>query len=229
MKHDEAKQVFDGLMLGDGHLSIGAGTQNARLRLSVTKEEQLDWLYLAKDALGALGVEVSPVYPQLRPDGTFDLWSPSLPLLTEEYCRWYGPNGRPKSVPSDLRLTPVTLAHWFMGDGSTSFANNRVMLAIASCAFGHAGNLKLQGLLLRDTGIAMGVYGARKKKRGKDYWRLQTGDSTTVNRFFDLVEPHVLPSFRVKVKRPWLMVMGRPRRDALVGPFIWQDGGWVKK
>src|SRR6185369_10572698 len=53
---------------------------------------------------------------RLMPERQYDLLRTlNYAEFVREHARWY-PNGR-KIVPRDLHLSPVTLNHWFCGDG----------------------------------------------------------------------------------------------------------------
>lgn len=151
--------------------------------------------------------------------------SKSSPLLTDLYNRWFGPPSGPRrKVPKGLQLTPLTLAHWFESDGSTALEQgNLVRLVIRPCQFGREGNLKLQKLL-ESIGIKARLRRSYDKRYNTECWYLVINDASTVNRFLDMVEPHIHPRYSDKVKRPWLKVLtvgGKRVR----GKFVWRGGG----
>lgn len=207
MDKNEAQQVFDGAMLSDGRITPKKGSHNARFDMRQTVDHA-DWLYDVKEAFKALGIRV-PCMGVATSQGwgrklQMRLSTGSSPYLTLQRHRWYGPNGE-RLVPGDLILTPVTLANWFAGDGSTSWDSRNANLAhlgLSTVRFGLEGNLQLQALLLRDLGIELKVW---RTGREGEFCYLGAGRIATINRFLDIVELHLPASFLYKVKRPYLL------------------------
>lgn len=210
MDRKDAQSILNGLMLGDGSLDLRGGG-NAYFRLarqaSNKEEEEKAHNYLSgiAEALRTLGVELSPNQPTTRAVGDkkmIDLWSRSSPLLTDLYNRWISPtNGPKRKVPKNLRLTPRTLTAWFESDGCTLKRGNSVTLELHSCQFGLEGNVQLRKLL-EGIGITTNLHRRWDRRTNKEYWSLCTSKASNVNRFLDMVEPHIHPLYRYKVKRP---------------------------
>lgn len=152
--------------------------------------------------------------------------SKSSPLLTDLYNRWFGPPSGPRrKVPDGFQLTPLTLAHWFESDGSITLEQgNLVRLVIRPCQFGREGNLKLQKLL-ENVGIKARLRRSYDKRYNTECWYLVINDASTVNRFLDMVEPHIHPRYSDKVKRPWLKVLTVGGKQVR-GKFVWRGGDW---
>lgn len=108
------RELLDGLMLGDGSLQLRG---NARYRHSCKEREYLEWL---KEELKSHGIDFTEkVYE--KPNGygtgfTYQIYSRVNKTLTDEHKRWY-PEGT-KRVPDDIKITPVTLKEWYIGDGT---------------------------------------------------------------------------------------------------------------
>lgn len=121
--------------------------------------------------------------------------------LLEIYRRWYQyKNGKlTKIVPVDLKLTPITLLHWFLDDGSTSWRKDRVKqvrLIFCSESFTKAENEflceQIKGFGLRST---------IKKCPSGTGWRIGIGQSSVAD-FFDLIGSCPVESMRYKWKVP---------------------------
>jgi len=205
-------EVLDGLMLGDGNLRLDH--INARFRIGKSGEEYMDYLRHISEILQEAGVNVSPGYPKVsqKLDARGNryaycfLTTLSSPPLTYHFWRWYMPNTYTrkfnKVIPWDLKLSPISIAYWFMDDGSTSWSkgpNNRVNLTLASDSFTRFENDRLQEHLKR-VGITLGV-----QSNSIGGWHLASMNISRINEFLDIVEPYILPCYRYKVKRPWYL------------------------
>ena len=110
----------------------------------------------------------------------------SLPELTPYYRRFYG-SGM-KVIPDDVELLPLTLAVWFMDDGSRS----RRAVYLNTQQFDLASQERLLGELWSQWGIAASL------NRDKHYHRIRISVAGTV-RLARLIEPHLLPEFWYKL------------------------------
>jgi len=229
MTFNEAEQVFDGVMLSDGGLVREKPTHLARFNMglsdrAIPANEFLVYLECIADALRCLGVEISPGYPKLadRVSKGIPYTEAVLSTLTSEYLtiehdRWY-PGFASKEVPEDLNLTPIVLAFWFMGDGSSSF-DKRIgpgRLSSARVGIKHPDfyhrtvyvRLCTEGFnigsveLLEEKLHSLGIYTTRMHRqisKGSGITiRLRQG---SVDKFMNMVEPYILAPYEYKVKR----------------------------
>jgi hypothetical protein len=109
----------------------------------------------------------------------------SLPELTPFYRQFYV--GRRKVIP-ELVLAPLTMAVWFMDDGSRS--RNAVYLNTQQ--FDMKSQMRLL-LLLKEQ---WGILGSLNKD--KCYKRIRLSVEST-KRFAQVIEPHLLQEFRYKL------------------------------
>jgi hypothetical protein len=110
----------------------------------------------------------------------------SLPLFTAYYNRFYM-YGK-KCIPNDLKLNPLSLAVWFMDDGSrirSAFYLNTQQFTLLEQQF-------LQDLLLKTFGFNSAL------NRDKTYFRIRisTESSKSMQK---LIEPYVVPCIRYKL------------------------------
>lgn len=112
----ELVELIDGLLLGDGCLSKTSKDKNARYEHSCKCKEYIEFI---KTELLKHGIDFSnKIYE--KPNGyntgiTYQMCSRVNEFLTMQYNRWYS-NGK-KIVPQDIAISPISLKHWYIGDG----------------------------------------------------------------------------------------------------------------
>lgn len=205
-----ALQIFDGVMLSDGTLCLSsARSTNPGFKLALSGWNHLDWISCVQSALGTLNIS-SKVHTSLsRSKGKAyeycQVRSNTSLFLTQQKRRWY-PNGI-KEVPIDLCLTPISLAHWFMGDGSSTWNNFNhdagVTADFATQNFSpySIDRLEHQLELLGLTHLSRRDY----SKRSSSKENFAVGIvvlGASLEPLMDLVEPYILPSYKYKIKRP---------------------------
>lgn len=204
MNSDRADQIIDGTMLSDGAFRKPRRvTHNSYFYLNQSYGGlHLDWVLSVKEAFETVGLSFSDSTPFIEPRVSqgrkhkfCSLWSRYSIEATRCYNRWYS-DGH-KVVPGDLILTPVTIANWFMGDGSSSWFNsNLVAVNFATHGLGRQGVLRLVGMLM-DCGIKT------RCGQNKGYPVIFITTTEDVASLMSMIEPHILPSYHYKVKRPW--------------------------
>jgi recombination protein RecA len=109
----------------------------------------------------------------------------SLPELTPLYRRFYP--DKHKVVPRDLTLDPLSLAVWFMDDGSKSYR----ALYLNTQQFDVASQMRLVELLRNEWSVKTSL------NRDKQYLRIRIAVES-VARFKEIIAPHVLEGFQYK-------------------------------
>lgn len=100
--------------------------------------------------------------------------------------KWY------KILPSDVKITPITLTKWYEGDGTTRKDKIRGGMKLASHSFSKEENERLRDMLA-ELGIEVGVY-------VKDlHWWLETGAIGSANRLLDLIRPYIHECYQYKI------------------------------
>ena len=180
--------------------------------MSIPTDKLLAYLENIKSILEEIGVHVSQTYPKSskaiyhRTNTAYDycrIISASSYYLFLECRKWYGETG-PKEVPEDLMLTPISLAYWFMGDGSscrpkTENHKDTTIVKFATHAFSlHSIDLLVDKL--RSIGLLT-------TKPSKDK-RVKVGSGMSlvlsqysVDAFTSLIDPYVIEPYRYKIKR----------------------------
>lgn len=203
---DVQQSIIDGSLLGDGYISKN-GTSNAKNSSFVKKQkrtfrDKLEWLY---DKLLPYSVNIHDNTDK-RPGhsngtitrGTNDavrlpisiMYTSQHAIFNQYRKRWYTPEGI-KTVPRDLLLTPLTVAVWYMDDGSNSPGFNHAFLSTN-------GFTREECVFLCDKLQLLGIgCNIKPDGQGKPVIRI---DSRWYGNFIDMVRPYFLfPSMQYKV------------------------------
>jgi hypothetical protein len=178
------RSLIIGSLLGDGYVRIVKGRRNAFLEINhaYSMKEYVDWKYeILKD------IVISP--PKARKGNgnriAYRFFTRQHPEITELFNLFYK-NGK-KIIP-DFKLDPISLAVWYMDDGSkcgtSSYYLNTQQFSIED----------QQKLIeyLRKFGIES------KLNKDKEYWRIRMIMSSVPN-FINLVQPSIVPSLQYKI------------------------------
>lgn len=97
-----------------------------------------------------------------------------------------------KQVPSDLVLTPISLAFWYMDDGSLSHGEGQIDRAsFAACSFSQTSVINLVAAMNK-----IGLNPAIQGQPGRFRLNLNTNDAEL---FFLMIAPYVHPSLQYKL------------------------------
>lgn len=221
MELSKAEEILEGTIMSDA--SIVRKTSSCLFSMCSGGREHIDWLMTAYWALRALGINCS--LPRLyyimykgKPYSRYILLSRIHPLLATQRLRWYP--GDVKDVPEDIKLTPLSLACEFMGDGSSWYNNRNPEIGVAAelCTMSYTvrgieiieDRLRLLGI----THLSRAVYSRCSKANGTSGIGIRIlGPS--IGQLMDIIEPHMVSSFKYKVKRP-----GSKARTSLAFPKL---------
>jgi lambda repressor-like predicted transcriptional regulator len=191
----ELSELIDGLLLGDGSISKGG-------RLSITQNgHRSPWVLKIRVQLETFGikckVKTTPVKKKLinerecftkeglRLDTNRYYW------LRDQRTRWY-PNGI-KIVPKDINLSSVSIANWYMGDGTLCKANYTADFCTDSFTVNDVDFLiaKLANFNIH----------AAKTPRRKSF-RIRVSGIQNLDKLKQLIEPHIHQCFVYKIDFP---------------------------
>jgi hypothetical protein len=181
----EQKSLIIGTILGDGYLRIIPGRKNAFLEInhSANQKDYVDWKYKILKT-------VTKSRPKLRNGNggriAYRFYTKCSPEITDLFRTFYK-NGK-KFIPDRLGISELSLAVWFMDDGSKS----RNTLYLNTQQFAHADQIKLQNLLKEKFGIDS------KINRDKIYERIRIATSSA-KKFCDLIRPYIPKSMEYKL------------------------------
>lgn len=189
----EQKEIIYGTMLGDGYVRppgkivIAQGVKQ-RAYLEWKREKLLPFITRTEpDLIPAPGGPYSA-------DGTLTYYSVTHPWVKELRQKMYG-SGRKALYPEWLEaLTPLSLAVWFMDDGSSNRYDKTMV--ISSLSFTYEENAELCRLLERRWDIWGKVYHAKRAMYG-----LRFG-AEAATHLRELIAPLIPPFMAYKVKAP---------------------------
>jgi len=127
---DEAKQIIEGELLGDGCIPKPRGKAGATFTYGTANKQYRDWLAAWFKEQGY----TLNVYEYTQ-DADRDGWGENMSYRFDTHTffslmnirkEWY-PNGK-KIVPDSFSLTPLSLRHWFIGDGSHPKDSDQIIL-----------------------------------------------------------------------------------------------------
>ncbi|MBI3558936.1 hypothetical protein HY085_00935 [Candidatus Gottesmanbacteria bacterium] len=178
----EQKEILVGVLLGDG--AMRKKTQALlEINHSIKQKELVDWLYAKfKDFVGTA--------PKARLGNgnrvAYRFTTRSLPVFTQFYDWFFKDKG--KIIPGNLEITPLTLACWYMDDGSCCDRD----IYLNSQQFNQEEQEKLCLLLQKQQNIQASL------NKDKIYWRIRI-KKASVQKFMDLIREYMLPSFNYKL------------------------------
>ena len=179
---EEQKSILIGTLLGDGTMRK---KKNAHLEInhSFAQKALVDWIFSKFCSL----VTTPPKWR--KGNGRREAYrfaTQKLPILTPFYNQFYR-NGK-KVIPSDLKLNPLSLAVWFMDDGSKTYSS----VYLNTQQFNLDEQMQLIDILRNQFGIESTL------NKDKIYYRIRIR-SKSIKIFINLVEQFVLKEFRYKI------------------------------
>jgi hypothetical protein len=179
------RSVIIGTLLGDGYLRIVSGRANAFLEInhSITQKEYVDWKYEMLKSVCKSG----PI--QRKGNGkriAYRFTTRQSEEFTSLYQTFYQ-SGK-KIIPEILEIDPISLAVWFMDDGSKCRESD---VYLNTQQFDVDDQKKLISFM-RKWGIESTL------NRDKIYWRIRIKKSS-IKTFFKIISPYIIPSMNYKI------------------------------
>lgn len=219
MNEKEAMQAYRGTILGDGNLQLDGGDAQFRMsfsdnrrdlvqRVLIPVEDLLEFLSnFVIEVLAPLGVKSCTGHPRVNPYAGKDKkgrWLPGVYLATKtsklntELYREYYSSGK-KAIPEGFALTNILLARYFMLDGNSKWDNRGgPNVGVSLCTQGfdlHSVEL-FEGQLYK-LGVSTGRAQYKVEKGAGIEITILAGSS---DYFTSIVDPHVIPPYRYKIK-----------------------------
>nr|YP_009105633.1 putative LAGLIDADG endonuclease [Xylochloris irregularis]YP_009105673.1 putative LAGLIDADG homing endonuclease [Xylochloris irregularis]AIT94374.1 putative LAGLIDADG endonuclease [Xylochloris irregularis]AIT94375.1 putative LAGLIDADG homing endonuclease [Xylochloris irregularis] len=191
------KQVLIGTLLGDASLQWSESKARTTCRVRFVQKNKA---YI--DHLSHVFSPFVATPPQLRKDA--DVWY----FNTRQYAsfRFYGllfydKTTNKKIIPRSIQrwLTPVSVAYWFMDDGSAKWRNQSSGVRFCTDCFEEEDVRRLAKALALAFGVKTSVVRARQSLRIE-----VSGQGDNGFRFGRAILPHILPEMRDKVPPRWL-------------------------
>ena len=179
--------LITGKLLGDGSLE-DRSLANSRLQIrhSIKQKEYVDWCYMHLKEFAVSKPKQNRFSYYFR--------SKSLPMFTKLRKIWYV-NGK-KILPLHIKFTPLVISIWYMDDGSIKSRFHKTVL-LNTHSFSKISLKRLQKVLLDRYGVKTTL---RKQREGIQIYII----SETIDKFLNIIEPHILPSMRYKLPEVWL-------------------------
>lgn len=200
--NNKQKEFIDGTILGDA--CYRAPNKSGELGRLVVKQslKQKEWFDIKYNILKQFGgynmhedaSTQSICGRSCKSSGSIGFAVSSNPSWTIERNRWYI-NGI-KEVPNDINLTPLSIATWYMDDGSIGATHERLVLCTDS---------------FNDTSIAILRRELVKYNINSNIWNIKRGNSNkrivisnngtdlSAFNFFDLICKYIIPSMQYKL------------------------------
>lgn len=178
--------IITGLLLGDGHLETQNSGRTYRLKVEhgALQRDYVEWLF------GELRewIPATAPYMKLRKSGVVNY---GFTTYSHEVLCFYGQQfyeGKKKVIPAliERMLTPLSLAIWFMDDGSRKSAKHRTYI-IHSLGYSKEDLLRVQDTLQKKFGLNVALH----QQRGR-YWRLYI-PSESARMFEQLTKEYIRP------------------------------------
>lgn len=178
---EKQKSLIEGCLLGDGYMRCKT---NAHLQIthSIKQKDYVDWKYQV------LSEFVLTPPKSYKGNGTrigYRFFTRSLPIFTNYFFRFYK---KQKIIPRNLNLTALTLAVWYMDDGSKS---------------GRSCYLNTQNFTSADQEFLISILQKKynlqaRRDKDKKYFRLRFTFEDS-QKFVRIIEPYILPSMQYKI------------------------------
>jgi len=188
----------DGFLLGDGCINFKKKSfMGARFVMGSTEPQWTE--YAIKELTPYCPSKPKPIGEicERRPNKSWESRTLTHPDIVAQAKRWY-PKGV-KIIPPDVRITPVSLLLWYLGDGSlhNNFSINNTVVRFATCAFTPKDIEDVLLPKLKELGIDC------VRTRSKNDVSLKTG---SIGRFFEIIgNKSPFEAYQYKFEMPsWL-------------------------
>jgi len=187
------REIIVGLLLGDGHLETQNNGKTFHLKVehSINQKVYVDWLYVKLRNLVLTSPQSKKQIIEGKKYEKYWFNTVSLPSF-----RFYGQQFYPKEekvIPKIISrpVTPLSLAIWFMDDGSRKSNVHRALI-LNTQGFDQASIDVIQDVLLKKFNIATTL---RKQKEGNQIYI----PATQVEKFISLIKSHIISSMKYKL------------------------------
>jgi hypothetical protein len=187
------RQIVTGLLLGDGYLEFDKfKASRLQIKQSERKKGYVLWLY-------SNFVEFVRTQPKQRLDTRQWYFSTRSIKEFEWWRKTFYQNGK-KIVPEniiELVDNPITLAVWFMDDGSLDYRiQSHYSFTFSTDSFSVEDVKLLQDTLLKNFGVESSIQ--TPSSRGKKYTKLYIGKNGR-DKFLETIKPYILKCFAYKL------------------------------
>jgi tRNA-binding EMAP/Myf-like protein len=184
------KSILTGIMLGDGSYGLN-NEKSASVSFSHKKSHEKYIDYTLK-CLGSIAGNKQSEYTSGYGTRMCKARTVSSHLIYKEFNKWFNENNN-KIVPNNIELNPISLAFWYMDDGSishTELQKDRALFAV--CGFDEASIDNL----VKAFDIQLGI--KAEKYISDSYWRIRL-NAKEADKLFKLIAPYICAPMAYKL------------------------------
>lgn len=133
---EEQKQVLYGALLGDGSLILHKNGKNAIFSYTSKSKQHVEYVSNSfKKYWSGEGIKLCTYYDSRtnKEYCRYVMRTYTNEFFTDEYKKWYK-NGT-KTIPKDLRLTPLMCKIWYIGDGGICHSHKSEWIKLSTQCF----------------------------------------------------------------------------------------------
>ena len=191
---DRHREIITGLLLGDGHLETQNRGRTFRLKVEHSKHQKdyVDWLYQQLN-----NMVLTPPQSKLQTVAGKVYEKYWFSTISSGALRFYAQQfylSRRKVVPKMIAklVTPLSLAVWFMDDGSLKSRFHRARIINTHC-FDRISLQRLRDMLQQQFHVRTTL---RRQSEGMQLYI----PSSDIETFINLIKPHIHPLMEYKIK-----------------------------
>lgn len=192
--------ILVGTLIGDGHIQkVQSSSEKCRLRIShsANQVDYVNWKYnVFRDIASA-----EPKIDQKNQFSFYSSYSSDMKKYHELFYREVAPMKYRKVITDDIKINDVSLAVWYMDDGSKRSDCDQCRLATHSYSLVE---IKiLQGKLQNDLGLPSNIVKAGRSKVGKYQWYVLSIAAKHFHILRSIIESFIkneVPSMYYKIK-----------------------------
>lgn len=137
---EELIEWIDGFLLGDGGIEIQNRENYMGSRFAIGSSSEQWTKYAISKFNGIYGQCEVKKWGKIDEKHPNYLWysrTLSHSDIIHQAERWYFGSNKSKKIPSDVRITPISVMLWYLGDGSFHYEEegNMSILRLSTCAF----------------------------------------------------------------------------------------------
>ena len=130
-------EAIDGFLLGDGGINYGkiSRIKAARFQCGVEHEEFCKYLMKFFEKYNMSVTKTKDL--SMKQGYHYSGRTRDHPDIYKQYIRWYPEvsKKRYKQPPDDVRITPLSVMMWYLGDGSVVYSNDTIVLRLSTDGF----------------------------------------------------------------------------------------------
>ena len=183
------KQIIYGLLLGDGNLR-SICKYSARYRHSDKNLEYIEWLI---KLFNSYGIKTSYYDGTKTKSNVHQMWTYSIREFVNIFDKFYC--NKIKVIPRDINITPITLKHHYIGDGTHNRKNKIIYIYTYGFTKEDVEYLVQQ---YNKLGIKFNIYKSRKYNDDRGYYL--SVPKKYYNKFFDIIGECPVDCYKYKWK-----------------------------